>query len=126
MKKIISVLISLLILSGCVPVKKEIEVLTKPIDFPILDISPPDPVKMNPVVWKVITENNYKEIFDKKNKSDEIIFFVALNEKSFKNLSLNNANILKFIRDQKAVIVAYKKYYEKNIQINQSNTDIKK
>ena len=126
MKKIISALIYSLILSGCAPVKKEIQVLNKPIDIPILDISSVEPVKMNSVVWKVITENNYKDVFEKKNNSNENIFFVALDEKNFKSLSLNNANILKFIRDQKAVIVAYKKYYEKNIQINQSNTDIKK
>lgn len=125
MKKIISVLIFSLIISGCVPVKKEIEILNKPIDIPALDISSPEPVKMNPIVWKVITENNYKDVFDKKNNSNESIFFVALDEKNFKSLSLNNANILKFIRDQKAVIFAYKKYYEKNIQTNQIKAGVK-
>ena len=45
--------------------------------------------------------------------SNGLVFLVALDESSYKNLALNNANLLRFIREQKSVIAAYKQYYEK-------------
>ena len=114
MKKIISVLICSLALSGCIPTKKEkLEVITKPIEKPKLDVALPAPVKMQSLEWIVITDKNYNEVIERIKDPNGLVFLVALDEQSYKNLAINNANILKYLREQKAVIAAYRKYYEK-------------
>jgi len=37
---------------------------------------------------------------------------VALDEKGYKTLAINNAKVLKYIKRQKAILNAYKIYYE--------------
>jgi hypothetical protein len=113
MKKIISVLIFSLALSGCATLKKELVVNTKPIEKPKLDIPLPQPVKMQPMHWVVITDKNYNSVIESVKDSNGLVFLVALDESSYKNLALNNANLLRYIREEKFVIAAYKKYYEK-------------
>ena len=113
MKKIISVLIFSLALSGCATLKKELVVNTKPIEKPKLDIPLPQPVKMQPMQWVVITDKNYNSVIESVKDSNGLVFLVALDESSYKNLALNNANLLRYIREEKFVIAAYKQYYEK-------------
>lgn len=113
MKRIISVLICSLALSGCATLKKELVVRTKPVEKPKLDIIMPQPVKMQPMQWVVITDKNYSDVIETVKDPNGLVFLVALDETSYKNLALNNANILRFIREQKSVIAAYKQYYEK-------------
>lgn len=114
MKKIISVLICSLLLSGCGFLKKEkLEVLSKPIEKPKLDVQLPSAVKMQPLEWVVITDKNYNDIIERLKDPNGLVFLVALNEQSYKNLAINNANVLRYLREQKAVIAAYRKYYEK-------------
>lgn len=111
MKKIISVLIFSTILSGCSSVK-ELVVKTKPIDKPKLDVQMPSPVSMQPIQWVVITDKNYEDVINKVKDPNGLVFLVALDEQSYKNLAINNATVLKFIREQKSVIAAYRKYYD--------------
>jgi hypothetical protein len=113
MKKIISVLICSLALSGCATVRKELTVRTKPVEKPKLDIPLPQPVKMQPMQWVLITDKNYNEVIEKAKDPNGLVFLIALDEQSYKNLAINNANLLRFLREQKAVIAAYRKYYEK-------------
>lgn len=113
MKKIINVLICSLALSGCASLKKEkLEVITKPIEKPKLDIHMPSSVKMQPLEWVLITDKNYNEVIEKVKNENGLVFLVALDEQNYKNLAINNANILRYLREQKAVIAAYRQYYE--------------
>lgn len=114
MKKIINVLICSLVLSGCSSLKNgKLEVITKPIEKPKLDVQLPDPVRMQPLEWVLITDKNYNEVIEKVKDPNGLVFLVALDEQNYKNLAINNASILKYLREQKAVIAAYRKYYEK-------------
>lgn len=67
---------------------------------------------MQPIQWILITDKNYDEVMQSVKDDRGLIFLVALDETGYKNLALNNANVLRFIREQKAVIAAYKNYYE--------------
>jgi hypothetical protein len=73
----------------------------------------PQPVKMQSIQWVIITDKNYNDVIESAKDSNGLVFLVALDESSYKNLALNNANLLRFIREQKSVIAAYKQYYEK-------------
>ena len=90
MKKIISVLICSLALSGCATLKKELVVRTKPVEKPRLDVSLPQPVKMQPMQWVVITDKNYNDVIETVKDSNGLVFLVALDESSYKNLAINN------------------------------------
>ena len=114
MKRIISVLICSLALSGCATPKKELVVRTTPVEKPKLDVPLPQHVKMQPMQWVVITDKNYNDVIESVKDTNGLVFLVALDESSYKNLALNNANILRFIREQKSVIAAYRQYYEKH------------
>lgn len=111
MKKITSALIFSLFLSGCAT-STGITVATKPTEKPKLDMSLPSPVKMQPLQWILITDKNYNEVMESVKDNNGLIFLVALDQTGYKNLALNNANVLRFIREQKSVIAAYKRYYE--------------
>ena len=114
MKKIINVLIFSLVLSGCSSFKNgKLEVITKPIEKPKLDVQLPDPVRMQPLEWVLITDKNYNEVIEKVKDPTGLVFLVALDEQNYKNLAINNANVLRYLREQKAVIAAYRNYYEK-------------
>lgn len=114
MKKIINVLIFSLVLSGCSSLKNaKLEVVTKPIEKPKLDVQLPDPVRMQPIEWVLITDKNYNEVIEKVKDPTGLVFLVALDEQNYKNLAINNANVLRYLREQKAVIAAYRNYYEK-------------
>jgi hypothetical protein len=123
MKKIISVLICSLALSGCATLKKELVVRTKPVEKPRLDVSLPQPVKMQPMQWVVITDKNYNDVIETVKDSNGLVFLVALDESSYKNLAINNANLLRYIREEKAVIAAYKQYYEKPKEETNTESD---
>ena len=114
MKKIINVLIFSLVLSGCSSLKNtKLEVITKPVEKPKLDVQLPDPVRMQPLEWVLITDKNYNEVIEKIKDPTGLVFLVALDEQNYKNLAINNANVLRYLREQKAVIAAYRNYYEK-------------
>jgi len=120
---LICFLILLLVLSGCTSLqKKELVVRTKPVEKPKLSISLPSPVKMEPLEWVVITDKNYKDVIEQVKDSNGIVFLVAIDEKNYKALAMNNARLLRYIREEKAVIAAYKKYYEKPEKAEQSTS----
>ena len=102
---------TLLLLNGCAGIKA-LEVLTQEVERQPLDIDADDILVMEDIEWYIITEENYKEIFDelKKNKKDTVIFGVT--DEGYETLSVNFANIRNYIIMNRNVIKLYKEYYE--------------
>jgi hypothetical protein len=89
-----------------------IEVRSRPIQRPPLVLPPTTPYSALPIEWIVITPENFEQKLQQlKNSNEEYVFF-ALSTTGYENLSVNMANLLRFIREQNAIIVAYKSYYE--------------
>jgi hypothetical protein len=99
MKLIISALI-LCVLSGCsaFQTKEPVKISCIPVEKPKLQVDLPSPVALQSVNWSLLMNNN--------------VLLIALDEQGYKALSLNNAKILKYIREQNSLITAYRKYYE--------------
>lgn len=78
----------------------------------------PRPIKLIDVKWYTVTTDNIDE-FEKnfENSNGDLVFF-AISVPHYENLSLNLAEIRRFIEQQKAIIV----YYEE--QISQSSDSI--
>jgi len=86
-----------LLASGCTSTALKME--STPVDIPVLTVPTPEPIMTMPVKWEVINHNGVE--------------FFALTPSAYKNLSTNQAEILRYIQQQQSVISAYKEYYGK-------------
>jgi hypothetical protein len=116
-----TLIISLLLvtsLSGCASFdflgkrEKPIEIATKAADKTPLDISHPDPLRLKPVEWVVMTPANQEEIFKKieEKGADPVVF--GLTPDGYQALAVTIAELRNMINTQRNIIIKYKEYYE--------------
>lgn len=88
-----------------------IEIKTKPVKRPELILPAADQLEQRDIKWKLITAENYEEIFAelKKNGHPEVLF--GLSDDGYSKLALNLSDIRMYIGQQKSIIKAYKNYY---------------
>lgn len=102
------------VLAGCSTLSNvaSVEVVSKPVEKTPLNIQPPDPLKLKPIAWYVITKDNAAEVFAELEKSGEDVVLFGLTDTGYQNLSLSFAEIRNFISTQRNIILQYKQYYE--------------
>ena len=105
-------------LSGCASFdlfgkrEKPIEITTKAADKTPLDIANPDPLKLKPVEWVVVTPANQEEIFKKvEEKGGDAVIF-GLTSDGYQQLAVTIAELRNLINTQRNIIIKYKEYYE--------------
>lgn len=98
------------ILSGCAT--KPIDVNTKPIDRPAINLPPPAAVQLDKFEWVVITDKNIDGVIAKIKKSDGEVVLFALTPEGYQALSLNNEKMKTYLKQLKDQLDAYRKYYE--------------
>jgi len=110
MKRIIgslSVFVALLALSGCAP--DTLNVKEEPIKIDYAKAADPAPVQMSNVTFRVINKDNVDaflaEMAKKQNASP---VFIAISVEDYENLSLNLADLRRYIQQQKSVIIYYR------------------
>lgn len=102
---------ALLFLSSCASAKP-IEIKTTPIEKPPLVISEPTPVSMKDIKWYIVTEENFETVIaELKSKNINPVLF-ALTDDGYEALSLNFADIKRYIDDKNNIVLGYKEYYE--------------
>ena len=82
-------------------------------------VARPKQVQLNDVKIWVVSKVNYKEFvkeYAKKNGGDS---YIALSVKDYENLSLNFAELRRYIEQQKQIIV----YYENAVTPNKEEED---
>ena len=105
---------ALLLTSGCstfIPEPKVVTV-TEVVDRIIPTVPHPKQVQLNDVKIYVVSKENYEEFvteFEKKNGGDA---YIAISVKDYENLSLNFAELRRYIEQQKQIIV----YYEEAVK----------
>ena len=112
-KILLIVLISSLFI-GCSQRVQEVEISTVPTEKTALNLSEPAQLKLKPVKWFIITPENSKEIWDKMKKENLDLVIFGLSDNGYQNLSINMAEIRKYLLEQKDIINSYKEYYEKD------------
>jgi len=105
---------SILLLNGCSTFMPEPKVVTvtKITERTIPTVPHPKPVQLNDVKIYVVSKENYEEFvteFEKKNGADA---YIAISVKDYENLSLNFAELRRYIEQQKQIIL----YYEEAVQ----------
>lgn len=68
---------------------------------------------MRGVDYIIVTEDNITEVWAELEAAGKPIVLFALTSDGYENLALNSAEIIRFLSEQRAVIIAYKEYYEK-------------
>lgn len=83
-----------------------------------LNMAAPQPLKVTPPGWIVITPANsarvWKELQDKK--TDLVLF--ALTDNDYERLATDMLSIRNFIEQQRQILLEYKKYYEPEKKLN--------
>jgi len=115
--KILNLILLSLIISGCSIFKspKPIEtIVTKTViqkqNVPIMNR--PKPIVLNPVEFYVVTEENLEEFIERFKGGNGEFVIVAMSIPSYENLSLNVADLRRYINQQKSIIV----YYEDSVK----------
>ena len=117
-------------LGSCASTPQVVSYKAEPIEKPALVLPDTSVLELRNADWNIITPEELNGIFDKLEKDGEPIVIYALTTEGYSQLSLNFADILKLVSQQKAIIEAYKEYYEqteKNINEHNSkaNTPVK-
>lgn len=109
-----SLLLTSLLISGCSSFQPEPQIVTvtNTVKTTVPIVLRPKPVQMNDVKIYVVNEDNFDEFIEEyraKNGGDARI---VISVKDYENLSLNFAELRRYIEQQKEVIV----YYENAVQ----------
>ena len=120
---ILSLLLATLLLSGCSVFKREEVVVTRTVvETPNIPIQVrARPVELNDVRFYVVTRENLEEFLEEYDKTNGSTVFVAMSVPHYESLSLNLAEIRRYLKQQESIIV----YYEDQItkKLSGINTD---
>jgi len=102
--KTIAILFSLLLLSGCfgstIPVQSDV------VEINYIHPAPPAEMTLREVKWRVFNREELLKYLE-ENKDVEISLF-ATETKGYENLALNMQEIIRYIREQKEIILYYR------------------
>ena len=111
--KVSSLLLLSLIVSSCTswPKFTQIEVQTVEVERNIPLQNRPRQLNLSNITWYVVTEENFEEFKKRYEKENGMFLFYVISVRDYETLSLNMAEIKRYIEQQKQIII----YYEKAI-----------
>lgn len=111
--KVSSLLLLSAIVSSCTswPKFTQIEVQTVEVERNIPIQNSPRQLNLSNITWYVVTEENFEEFKKRYEKENGMFLFYVINVRDYETLSLNMAEIKRYIEQQKQIIM----YYEKAI-----------
>lgn len=116
MIKTILIVLALTSLTACSSVPTVFKVDSAPVERTPLVLPSVDRFDARDVKWIVVTPENFEAIISDLESEKKNIVLFALDEDSQKNLSLNIADILKLVQQQRAIIAVYQEYYNETKQ----------
>ena len=108
----LSLLLLCLLLTNCSFLRKpekEIIVQTVEVQKRIPLQNQPKPIDMADVKFYVVTEENYEEFKKEFSNTNDSYVFYAVSVHDYENLALNFAEIFRYIKQQKEIIIYYEK-----------------
>lgn len=107
MKNVIC-LLGVLLLTACGT--PALTVRTQPVQIAITQAADPTPVQMMPVNLRVVTPDNLTDFLTqmREDQSNINFVFVAMQMRDYENLTLNLAELRRYIEQQQAVITYYR------------------
>lgn len=101
-------LLGMLMLAACGT--PALQVSTQPVQIAVTQAADPTPVQMMPVNLRVVTPDNLAEFLTqmRQDQSNVSFVFVAMQMKDYENLTLNLAELTRYMEQQQAIIVFYR------------------
>lgn len=99
-------------MTGCSlfrPAPQEIQIVTKPVNVPIIQPVFPRPVSLKEPYWYVVSDKNLEEFLRRVEKDEGQIVFFAMSVQDYELMAYNVQEIKRYIKELKEVIVYYKK-----------------
>ena len=111
--KVSSLLLLSLLVSSCAswPKLTQIEVQTVEVERNIPLQNRPRQLNLSNITWYVVTAENFEEFKKRYEKENGMFLFYVISVRDYETLSLNMAEIKRYIEQQKQIII----YYEKAI-----------
>lgn len=104
--KILSVLLlSSILLSGCAKTRVITVTHYTARDIPVKEL--PKPIDLHPVTFEVVSYKNLDAFLEKNAARNGVVVFISLDTIDYENLSLNMAELKRYIEQQKAIIMYY-------------------
>ena len=85
----------------------EVVTVTKTEKIVVPLVGKPKPVQLNDVKIYVVTEDNYEEFLEEFSSKNGRTAWIAISVKDYENISLNIAELRRYIEQQKEIIVYY-------------------
>ena len=117
--KVSSLLLLSLLVSSCTswPKFTQIEVQTVEVERNIPIQNRPRQLNLSDITWYVVTKENFEEFKKRYEKENGMFLFYVISVKDYEALSLNMAEIKRYIEQQKQIII----YYEEAITPKKEN-----
>ena len=114
-----SLLLLSLLVSSCTswPKFTQIEVQTVEVERNIPIQNRPRQLNLSNITWYVVTEENFEEFKKRYEKENGEFLFYAFSVRDYETLSLNMAEIKRYLEQQKQIII----YYEEAITPKKEN-----
>lgn len=100
------------LLAGCATTETRKVQTTPIVTKPKLNLKDPPPIQLKDVDWVVVTPDNQEAVFKKLRANGDNAVLYALTDEGYKAVRLNDAKVIGYIRKQKGLIAAFRKYYE--------------
>ncbi len=81
-------------------------------DRPTIELTNPQPVQQLPIDWFVITQENLEQKIAEIRAKNTSFVVIAVTPQGYQNMSMNEAELRRYIRQQEVLIASYRKYYE--------------
>ena len=105
-----------LLLAACNTTGPMVLTKTSVVDRPKFDAQEPRPASQNGVQWMIITRDNVGAKLDELEKTQGVVTLFALTPQGYQNLSINIAELRRYIAEKNASYLAVKKYYETPVE----------
>ena len=112
---ILKPILALLLISNlvaCTTVQERVVLRTKYLSKTIPVQPHPKPVNLHDVEFYAVTAENIDEFIERFEKENGDLVFFAISVPDYENISMNVAELRRYLNQQKAIIV----YYENNIK----------
>ena len=105
---------ALLTLMGCSAMRQEPQIVTvtNTVKTTVPIVARPKGAQINDIKIYVVTAENYDEFVEKFTAKNGELAYIAISVKDYENLSLNFAELKRYIEQQKQIIV----YYEEAVK----------
>ena len=94
---------------------KPVEITTRAADKTPLALQDPDPINTSPIVWYIITPENYQEVFRKLTEQGHDVVLFGITDDGYQELAVLITDVRNHINQQREILKRYREYYEPSI-----------